>query len=110
MGLYFSPWYSPTQMALSIDLPPVGTGQTGSIIMSSSEKVDQAWEFLKWWTSTEVQTEFGRQIESVLGPAGRYATANVEALAGLPWSVEEYNKLIAQWNGPVGFQKSPGDT
>lgn len=87
---------------------PVGTGQTGSIIMSSSEKVDQAWEFLKWWTSTEVQTEFGRQIESVLGPAGRYATANVEALAGLPWSVEEYNKLIAQWKWTRGVPEVPG--
>lgn len=87
---------------------PAGTAQTGSVIMANSEMVDQAWEFLKWWTSTEVQTEFGRQIESVLGPAGRYATANVEALAGLPWSVEEYDKLIGQWRWTRGIPEVPG--
>ena len=87
---------------------PAGSAQTGSIIMEASNKVDEAWEFLKWWTSTEVQMEFGRQIESVLGPAGRYATANVEALAGLPWSVEEYDKLITQWRWTKGVPEVPG--
>lgn len=87
---------------------PAGSSQTGSIIMHNSQHVDEAWEFLKWWTSTEVQMEFGRQIESIMGPAGRYPTANVQALAGLPWSVEEYEKLITQWSWTRGVPEVPG--
>lgn len=87
---------------------PAAVGQTGSMIMATSDKIEEGWEFLKWWTSTETQIEFGRQIESVLGVAGRYATANVEALAGLPWSVEEYQKLMAQWQWVRGVPEVPG--
>lgn len=83
-------------------------GQTGTMILASSKRVDAAWEFLKWWTSDEVQVEFGRQIESVLGPAGRYPTANVHALSSLPWSVNEYEKLLAQWEWVRGVPEVPG--
>jgi ABC-type glycerol-3-phosphate transport system substrate-binding protein len=82
--------------------------QTGSMILADSDQIAEAWEFLKWWTSTETQIEFGRQIESVLGVAGRYATANVEALAGLPWSVDEYERLMAQWRWIRGVPEVPG--
>lgn len=87
---------------------PAAVGQTGSMILEASDQVDEAWEFLKWWTSTETQVEFGREIESVLGIAGRYATANVEAMAGLPWSVDEYQKLSAQWQWVQGVPEVPG--
>ncbi len=87
---------------------PAGADLTGSVILEVSEQKEEAWQFLKWWTSTEVQAEFGRQIESVLGPAGRYATANKEALASLPWTVEEYGKLITQWEWTKGVPEVPG--
>jgi len=83
-------------------------GQTGTIILSSSSQIDAAWEFVKWWSSTEVQSSFGRQIESLLGPAGRYATANVEAMRRLPWSVDELNKLMAQWEWVRGVPEALG--
>jgi ABC-type glycerol-3-phosphate transport system substrate-binding protein len=70
--------------------------------------MDAAWEFVKWWSSTEVQAAFGRQIESLLGPAGRYATANVEAMRRLPWSVDELDKLMAQWDWVRGVPEVPG--
>lgn len=72
-------------------------GTTGSIIMSKSDRQEEAWEFLKWWTSTETQVRFGREMEALLGAAARYATANVEALQQLPWRVEERNNLNEQW-------------
>lgn len=31
---------------------------TAAIILKSTEKKEQAWEYLKWWTSDTVQTEF----------------------------------------------------
>ena len=53
------------------------------------------WEFIKWFTSTEVQVEYARAIEALLGPLGRFDAANVEALAQLPWSTTEY-ELISE--------------
>lgn len=92
---------------VSVQTGPM-SGQSGSIILSASDQVDAAWEFLRWWTSAETQIEFGRQIESLMGPAARYATANVEALTGLPWSVDEHNKLMAQWQWVKGVPEVPG--
>ncbi|NMB20465.1 MAG: extracellular solute-binding protein [Firmicutes bacterium] len=78
-------------------------GTTGSIIMAKSQKQDEAWEFLKWWTSADTQVRFGREMEALLGAAARYATANVEALQQLPWKVEERNSLNEQWEWVEGI-------
>ncbi len=81
---------------------------TGVMIMDQSSKKDASWEYLKWWTSTEVQVQFGREMEGILGAAARYPTANVEALSQLPWTVEEYQKLYQQWEWVVGIPEVPG--
>lgn len=68
----------------------------GAIIFNKVSNTRAAWEFIKWFTSTEMQVEYGRTIEALLGPMGRFDTANVEALEQLPWSTAEYNKISAQ--------------
>jgi ABC-type glycerol-3-phosphate transport system substrate-binding protein len=81
---------------------------TGVMIMDQSSKKDAAWEYLKWWTSTDVQVQFGREMEGILGAAARYPTANIDALAQLPWTVEEYQKLYEQWQWVRGIPEVPG--
>ncbi|MDA3931337.1 MAG: extracellular solute-binding protein [Tenericutes bacterium] len=85
----------------------VATG-TSIMIMNNCEDKDAAWEYLKWWTSTDVQVRFGREMEGILGAAARYPTANVEAMSRLPWTVEEYEKLEEQWNWVKGIPEVPG--
>ena len=96
------------QDALVIRTDATGTvmmpsGTTGSIILAKSTKQDKAWEFLKWWTRTDTQVRFGRELEALIGPAARYATANVEAMQQLPWRVEEREQLMAQWDWVEGI-------
>ena len=58
------------------------------IVKNIAEKkgtVNESWEFLKWWTSAETQYEFATEMESVLGLAGRYPVANLEAFEKIPW-------------------------
>jgi ABC-type glycerol-3-phosphate transport system substrate-binding protein len=81
---------------------------TGAMIMDQSAKKDASWEYLKWWTSTDVQVQFGREMEGILGAAARYPTANVDALSQLPWTVEEYQKLQDQWAWVQGVPEVPG--
>lgn len=76
---------------------------TGAVILSGSNKKDQAWEFLKWWTSKETQVEFGRELESLMGSAARYASANVEAVQELPWRPNEIRTLLEQWEWVEGI-------
>lgn len=77
-------------------------GTTGSIIMEKSQKKQQAWEFLKWWTRADTQVRFGREMEALIGSAARWATANVEAMQQLPWKVEERETLMEQWSWVEG--------
>ena len=62
---------------------------TANMILSQSDKQEEAWEFLKWWMSEETQVKFGRQLEAVIGESARWNTANVDAFFGLPWNTED---------------------
>ncbi len=86
------------------------TGASGlaDIIMSATRYPDECWEFLKWWTSTETQTSYGREMESLMGASARVATANKEALANLAWPVRDYRALIAQMEEVQGIPQVPG--
>lgn len=79
-----------------------------SIIMKKTKHKDACWEFLKWWTSAQTQTMFGREMESLMGSAARVPTANLEAFANLPWSVSEYNSLKEQFKWVKGIPQVPG--
>lgn len=81
----------------TIDRSVAGNG-TASIIFNSSDKVDEAWEFLKWWVSVDIQAKYGKEIEAVLGTAARYNTATIEAVKYLDWPQEDYEMLMEQWS------------
>ena len=72
----------------------VNSTSSGAVIFNKCKNIDGAWEFLKWFTSTEVQVEYGTQIEGLLGQLGRYATANREAMTQLSWSKDEQKTLL----------------
>ena len=84
------------------------TGGAGTVIMQASKHPDQAWEFLKWWTSADAQYVFGRELESVMGPAARYNTANIEAMGRLPWPSADRNMLMRQMTNIRGTPEVPG--
>jgi ABC-type glycerol-3-phosphate transport system substrate-binding protein len=81
---------------------------TGIMILNQSDKKEDAWEYLKWWTSTEIQVQYGREMEGILGAAARYPSANIEAMSQLPWKVSEYEKLHEQWQWVKGIPEVPG--
>ena len=86
----------------------VSAWETASIIMSTSTRQKEGWEFLKWWMSDETQTDYGNEIENVLGVAGRVATANINALKNLPWSSADYRQLEAQLEWVQAIPELPG--
>ena len=79
-----------------------------TVILDDCADKDAAWQFLKWWLSTEIQTEYALQLEAIFGAAGRYSTANREVLLQLPWSQDAADALLAQFEHTVGVPDVPG--
>ncbi|MDE5834277.1 MAG: extracellular solute-binding protein, partial [Ruminococcus sp.] len=69
---------------------------SGAVIFRKTENINNAWEYIKWFTSAETQVRFGNQTEGLLGTMGRLSTANTEALKKLSWSENELQRLFAQ--------------
>lgn len=86
----------------------IPTGQLATMIFSSTKKPDQSWEFLKWWVSSGTQVRFGRELESLMGAAARYPTANYQAFLQLPWSSAQMAILDEQRSWTVGIPEVPG--
>lgn len=84
------------------------SGGTACMIIKNTKRPDAAWEFLKWWVSTETQTAYGREIESVLGVSARYATANINSIKQLSWSAHESKVIQEQYSHIKGFEQVPG--
>lgn len=76
----------------------VNSNTTGAVIFNSSDKKDDAWEYIKWFTQSDVQADYGRRIEGMQGAMGRFQTANVEALEMLSWSDNQLKRIKAQQN------------
>lgn len=79
-----------------------------SVIMDQSEHKEAAWEFLKWWSSADVQNQFSNEMESLMGAAARVCTANMEAFSRLSWNRSDYEALSTQLENVKGLPQVPG--
>lgn len=83
-------------------------GGTACSILNISKNPENAWEFLKWWTDTDTQLNYSNNIESILGPTGRVALSNVEAIKGLAWEDEALDQLLKAWDEVEEVPEYPG--
>ncbi len=84
---------------------------TGVVMMRGAETEKErldSWEFMKWWTSKEPQSEYGNELVALLGASGQYATANLESLAEQPWSSEVMKALQTQFQNLSVTPEMPG--
>jgi len=81
---------------------------SGTVMFRSAKNKTAAWEFMKWWTDTEAQVMFGREMEAILGESARYPAANIEVLKQLPWAAKDYKRLVEQLQWVVGAPAVPG--
>lgn len=86
------------------------TSSSGSacMIFANTTDAQASWEFLKWWTSAETQTGYGRELETVQGASARWPTANLEAMEQLGWTPAAARELKNQWSYVEGIPEVPG--
>ncbi len=85
------------------------TGSAQACIMfANTDHPDEAWEFMKWWMSTEAQVDFQRQLIMNYGVTYLWNSANVEAFQYLPISEEHKAVILEQWEWLQEPVKLPG--
>ncbi len=92
----------------TIDRSTCGCAESTVIFSSDSEREAMAWEFVKWWSSTEVQAEFGQTLQITYGDEYMWPTANMEAFDLLPWDSSD-KAVIEEWaKNVVDVARVPG--
>ena len=87
-----------------IDRSEESTGMSACMIVSRTidqaddpeQKLEDAWTFLKWWTSADISADYGNRIEMAIGSVARYTTSNVEAFDKIKWSLSEAEAIKEQ--------------
>lgn len=76
---------------------------TGSIILSDSQNLEESWKFLKWWSSSEIQSRYADELETIMGTGARYAAANIETMESINWDRSTKSALNEQLQNVVGM-------
>ncbi|WP_372630196.1 extracellular solute-binding protein [Cohnella sp.] len=91
----------------TINRASAATG-TSAIMLNSAKDKDAAWQFMQWWNSPEVQSQYAQELENETGEIGRKTPANVEAFKRSRWSVDEQRMLLEQWKEVQEVPELPG--
>ena len=81
---------------------------TCGIVLENCKYKEEAWKFLEWWNSSDVQELYAKEIESELSTLGRHTPANLTAFQKSLWTDEEKSLLLKQWKNVVEVPEIPG--
>ncbi|MBR6897051.1 MAG: extracellular solute-binding protein [Lachnospiraceae bacterium] len=66
-----------------------GGAESTVMFASNDEREQQAWKFMDWWSTADVQAEFGQLLQIMYGDEYIWPTANLEAFDMLPFSTSD---------------------
>lgn len=69
---------------------------------------DSAWKYMKWQAGADAQASYGNQMVALVGPAAKYATANMQAIDNLSWTSAELKEIKAQLDNLASIPNYPG--
>jgi len=73
-----------------------GGAESTVMFASNDEREQQAWQFMEWWSSADVQAEFGQMLQIMYGDEYIWPTANVEAFGNLPYPTAHKEIIMEQ--------------
>lgn len=80
---------------------------TAAAIMSSCKNKKDAWEFLKWWLSSDVQIKYGNTMQMTYGTDYLWNTANVKAFKNLAFPKDDKDVILKQWEQMTEVYRHP---
>jgi ABC-type glycerol-3-phosphate transport system substrate-binding protein len=85
----------------------IGNG-TGGVIFEASDDVEGSWEFMKWWMSTQTQTQFAYDIQATYGPEFLWLSGNLEAIQASPIDYDDKQVILEQITWLRDVPRTPG--
>ena len=92
----------------TIDRSTCGCAESTVIFKSDAEREAKAWEFIKWWSSTEIQAQFGQTLQITYGDEYMWPSANMDAFAQLPWNTDDKEVIREFAENVVDVARVPG--
>lgn len=84
------------------------SGAQSMMILSDTDMPDEAWQFLEWWMSTDVQVNFATRLQTTYGTEFLWNTANLEAFAQIPLPEHHVEIILEQWEFALEASRIPG--
>jgi ABC-type glycerol-3-phosphate transport system substrate-binding protein len=72
------------------------------------DREEAAWEYLKWWMSTDTQVEFGITLQTTYGEEYIWNSANTEAFSKLPWKSRDKQTILLEMQNIEETPRIPG--
>lgn len=80
---------------------------TGISMFNKTANKEDGWKFIEWFTSDDIQYQFGSELELYIGPMARFETANKNAFEQLPWSEKDKKTIRYQWDNVKMTMQTP---
>ncbi len=88
------------------------SGVSALIMLYDEKRTDtqeaNAWKFMRWFVGADNQSAYANELTALLGSVSKHSTANVEALASLSWTTNEYKNLMSQFTNLSAVREYPG--
>jgi ABC-type glycerol-3-phosphate transport system substrate-binding protein len=72
------------------------------------DREEAAWEYLKWWMSTDTQVDFGITLQTTYGEEYIWNSANIEAFSKLPWKSRDKQTILEEMQNIQETPRIPG--
>lgn len=81
---------------------------TGAFLFDSTEKAQESWEFLKWWTDYETQVNYAYTLQSTYGEAYVWLSSNIDAVEEAPLDHADRQVIADQLKWMRDVPRTPG--
>ncbi len=81
---------------------------TATVMLNGCKDEAATWEYMQWQATGDVQARYGNEMVALVGPAAKYATANLQGIRELSWSSTELASLLAQFDNLAAIPNYPG--
>ena len=83
--------------------------QTNAVMFKTTEKREErAWDFLRWWLSTDTQYLFADSMENYYGEEFRWFSANLDVVSMQAWPEDHKQVLLDQLSWYKQLPMVPG--
>ena len=80
---------------------------TSAMMFQQTNKPNEAWSFMKWWTSASIQLDYAENLISAYGPEYLWNSSNIEAFGQMSWDAQHRQTILDQWQWINDTAKTP---